>query len=53
MYFFRNSKNVYKILFTGTDSDSFVADTEAFCKSIEFKNFRYYDDVTSVSEKSE
>lgn len=51
MYFFENSKNVYKVLFTGTDSDTFIADTEAFCKAIEFKNFRYYDDITAVSKE--
>ncbi len=51
MYFFENSGNVYKVLFSGTDSDTFIADTEAFCKSMEFKNVQYYDDITSMSEK--
>ncbi len=53
LYFFENSKNVYKVLFTGTDSDTFIAETEDFCKAMKFKGFEYYDDITSVSEESE
>ena len=53
LYFFENSNNVYKVLFTGTDSDTFIAETEDFCKAMEFKNFEYYDDITSVSKEAE
>ena len=52
LYFFENSGNVYKILFVGTDSDSFITETEDFCKAISFKGVTYYNDVTAMSEES-
>lgn len=52
LYFFENSGNVYKILFSGEDFDTIVSDTEAFCKAMEFKPFAYYDDITAVSEET-
>ncbi len=53
LYFFENSGNVYKVLFSAekVDSKSFIVDTVTFCKAIEFKNFAYYTDVTAMSEK--
>lgn len=47
LYFFVNSGNVYKVLFTSEDPATAIADSEAFCKVINFKPFTYYDDVTS------
>ena len=47
LYFFVNSGNVYKVLFTAENSATAVADSEAFCKLMNFKPFTYYDDVTS------
>ena len=46
MYFFENSDNVYKVLFSGESGDGFIADTEEFCKAMSFKPFAYYDDIT-------
>ena len=46
MYFFENADNVYKLLFTGT-GDSLIADTEEFCKAMDFKPFAYYEDITA------
>lgn len=53
LYFFENSGNVYKILFTGEDVDSkiFTVDTVDFCKAMTFKNFAYYNDITAVSKE--
>lgn len=53
LYFFENSGNVYKVLFTGEDVEekAFIVDTVEFCKAMSFKNFTYYSDVTAVSEK--
>ena len=51
LYFFENSGNIYKVLFTGVLTDTVIADTEAFCKAMDFKPFAYYDDVTAVSDK--
>lgn len=52
LYFFENSENVYKVLFSGLNSDTVIADSEAFCKAMEFKSFSYYDDITAVSEET-
>ncbi len=52
MYFFENADNVYKLLFTGT-GDDLIADSEAFCKAMNFKPFAYYDDITAVSKTTE
>ena len=51
LYFFENSGNVYKILFTGEDvtEEVMTLSTVEFCKAIQFKNFTYYNDVTAVS----
>lgn len=53
LYFFENSGNVYKLLFSGEDVDSkiFTVDTVDFCKAMTFKNFAYYDDITAVSKE--
>ena len=51
LYFFENFGNVYKVLFSGTDSDTIIADTEEFCKSMSFKSFTYYNDITKSSEE--
>ena len=48
MYFFVNSGNLYKFLFSSADPATAVADSEALCKVINFKPFTYYDDITSV-----
>lgn len=52
LYFFENSGNVYKVLFTGVgvEEKAFIVDTVDFCKAMSFKNFTYYNDVTAVSE---
>ncbi len=47
MYFFVNSGNLYKVLFNAVDPATAVADSEALCKVIDFKPFKYYDDITS------
>lgn len=52
MYFFENADNVYKLLFTGT-GDTLVADTEEFCKAMDFKPFAYYDDITQKPTTTE
>lgn len=52
MYFFENADNVYKLLFTGT-GDTLVADTEEFCKAMDFKPFAYYDDITKKPTTTE
>ncbi len=52
LYFFENADNVYKLLFTGS-GDTLVADTEAFCKAMDFKPFAYYDDVTQKPTTTE
>lgn len=52
MYFFENAGNVYKLLFTGA-GDSLVADTEEFCKAMDFKPFAYYDDITKKPTTTE
>lgn len=51
MYFFENSDNVYKILFNGESSDELIKDSEEFCKSMNFKPFAYYDDITERTTK--
>lgn len=51
LYFFENAGNVYKVLFSGTDSDTIIADTEEFCKAMSFKSFAYYDDITKSSKE--
>ena len=54
LYFFENSNNVYKVLFTGEDVEekAFIVDTVEFCKAMSFKGFTYYTDVTAVSDKN-
>lgn len=52
LYFFENSGNVYKILFSGGKDMSIVEETEKFCKSMTFKPFTYFDDITAVSKES-
>lgn len=47
MYFFVNSGNLYKVLFSAVDPATAIADSEALCKVIDFKPFTYYDDITS------
>ena len=47
LYFFVNSGNVYKVLFNATDPATAIADSETFCKVMDFKPFTYYNDVTS------
>lgn len=47
LYFFVNSGNVYKVLFNAEEPATAIADSEAFCKVIDFKPFTYYNDVTS------
>ncbi len=53
LYFFENSGNVYKVLFSaGFDNyEEFIDDTVEFCKAMDFKGFTYYNDVTAVSEE--
>lgn len=53
LYFFENSGNVYKVLFSGEEVnfEEFLVDTVDFCKAMDFKGFTYYNDVTAVSEK--
>lgn len=51
LYFFENSDNIYKLLFTGVDSDNVIADTEQFCKAMSFKPFTYYDDITEAAKE--
>ncbi len=53
LYFFENSDNVYKLLFQGPKSDTLISDTEEFCKSMEFKAFTYYDDITKIPETTQ
>ena len=55
LYFFENSGNVYKILFTSKDvaEDVMILSTVEFCKAMQFKNFTYYTDVTAVSTTAE
>ncbi len=48
MYFFVNSGNLYKFLFSSADPATAVADSEALCKVVNFKPFTYYDDITSI-----
>ena len=52
LYFFENSENVYKVLFSGEDVnfEEFVVDTVDFCKAMDFKGFTYYNDITEVSK---
>ena len=52
LYFFENAGNVYKVLFSGENDESVIEDTDIFCKSMTFKPYKYYPDVTSVSEES-
>lgn len=54
LYFFENSGNVYKVLFSGEDVEekAFIVDTVEFCKAMNFKNFTYYSDITAVSDKN-
>lgn len=52
LYFFENSGNVYKILFSGCKDMSAIADTENFCKAMSFKSFQYYDDITAANKES-
>lgn len=54
LYFFENSGNVYKVLFTGEDVEekAFIVDTVAFCKAMSFKSFTYYNDITAVSQEN-
>ncbi len=52
MYIFENFGNVYKLVFTAENEDDFIENTEIFCKSMTFKPYRYYPDVTAVSEES-
>lgn len=52
--FFENAENVYKVHFVSLDKENAVEDFEVFCKSMDFKPFTYYDDITAVStEKAE
>ena len=46
---FRNSGNLYKVLFNGKATDGVVADCEAFCKAIDFKPYKYYDETTTTT----
>ena len=50
-YFFENSDNVYKVLFSGESGDELIKDSEEFCKSMNFKPFAYYDDITERTTK--
>ncbi|MEE1503756.1 MAG: hypothetical protein UGF89_05895 [Acutalibacteraceae bacterium] len=54
LYFFENSGNVYKVLFSGenVDEKAFIVDSVEMCKAMSFKNFTYYNDITAVSENS-
>ena len=53
LYFFENSGNIYKVLFSGEDInfEEFLVDTVDFCKAMDFKGFTYYDDITAVSKQ--
>ena len=42
MYFFENSGNLYKILFISTDAKTIFNDSEAFCKAINYKPYKYF-----------
>ncbi len=52
MYFFENSRNVYKVLFTSEKPDNVIPDSEAICKAMTFKSYVYYPDVTSSTAKA-
>lgn len=48
MYFFENSKNLYKIRFIAEgDTKTAIADSEAMLKAMTFKPYVYYTDITS------
>lgn len=52
LYFFENSGNIYKILFNAKDGTTAAADSEALCKTITFKPYTYYPDVTSSTAEA-
>lgn len=47
MYFFENSKNLYKVLFTSEKVENAVADSEEIIKALSFKPYAYYTDITT------
>lgn len=48
MYFFENSKNLYKVRFIAEgDKENAIAESEKMLKAITFKPYAYYTDITS------
>lgn len=49
MYFFENSTNLYKVLFSAEDAATAIADSETILNAMSFKPYAYYSDITSKS----
>ncbi len=53
MYFFENSKNLYKVRFIAEDNiDTAIADSEAMLKLMTFKPYAYYTDITAKTTET-
>ncbi len=52
MYFFENSKNLYKVLFSAESEENAVADSEEILKAMTFKPYAYYTDITAKTTKA-
>ncbi len=53
MYFFENSKNLYKVRFVAEDNmDTALADSEAMLKLMSFKPYAYYTDITAKTTET-